>query len=643
MELLCAFSGGSGFLPRGPAHPWGPSLIGLHVISDLLIAAVCFTVGFALFTLVRKQENVPFKWLFVYFGLFLAACGLTCLAEVWTLWQSYHWSSSAIKALTALASVPAAILLLRLAPQITHIPARAILENANKELRKAEQRFRAFLESAPDAIVIVNRSGKIVLVNAQTENLFGWKRQELLGQPVELLVPTGLRDGHAGHRDKFFANPKPRVMGADPALFGLRKDGTQFPVEISLSPLETEEGLFVSSAIRDATEREALRRERAARLEAEAAMKAKDRFLAMLSHELRTPLTPVLASIDLLEELSAGAETRYTVSMIRRNVELEAHLIDDMLDLTAITRGKLKLSLQPVDVHSLVHGAFEILHREIEKKRLKTSFRLEAASHFVQADPSRLMQVFWNLIKNAIKFTPGGGTIEVASRNESEKLIVDLADNGAGIEPELLPRIFDSFEQGNRRLQAGAGGLGLGLTISKAIIDAHGAELKASSEGRGRGTTMTLQMRSVAARPVAHSDREQLNGSSKRPAIDPSQPPFHILLVDDHRDTALALRRLLVRQGYDVVVAETLHGALRLAATRDFNLLISDIGLPDGTGFDLLKQIRQRQQINAIALSGFGMEDDVRKSREAGFADHLVKPIDLDRLQAAIREVAVQS
>jgi len=383
-----------------------------------------------------------------------------------------------------------------------------------------------------------------------------------------------------------------------------------------------------------------VRRERAARVEAEAANKAKDRFLAMLSHELRTPLTPVLASVELLDQ-EFGSETDSAVAMIRRNVELEARLIDDILDLTAITQGKLNLSLEIMDAHSVLHGALEILRPEIEQKGVKISFNLNAAEHFVEADSARLMQVFWNLIKNATKFTPDGGEIKFSSRNEAGKLVVDVIDNGVGIGREFLSRIFESFEQGERQVQGGQGGLGLGLAISKAIVDAHQGELTATSQGRGCGTTMTLRMRVVAPPAFLHAE-QHLTPEQSSSAIPPSHHPLRILLVDDHKDTVCTLKRLLTHLGYEVAAAESFHDALELAATKNFNLLVSDIGLPDGNGLDLLKQIREHQRIDGIALSGFGMEDDLRKSREAGFADYLIKPVNLDRLQAAIRQVASQ-
>ncbi len=357
---------------------------------------------------------------------------------------------------------------------------------------------------------------------------------------------------------------------------------------------------------------------------------AKDQFLAMLSHELRTPLTPVLASALALEsEPELPTDIRESLQMIRRNVELEARLIDDLLDLTRIDRGKVQLNFEIVDAHTLLQSALEICQPEIDRKHLRPSLNLSAKRVHMRADPARLQQIFWNLINNAVKFTPPNGQITITTTNDSgEKLRVEIADTGMGIEPEALPKIFDAFEQGGRTQ---LGGLGLGLAISKTLVEAHKGTITAQSDGRNKGSKFALVF------PTCEKVEAQI-----APTLSPSfaeRQPMRILLVEDHEDTNRALTNLLRRRGYHVQSALTFQSALELSAKEKFDVLISDLGLPDGSGLDLIQKLASKPPLG-IALTGFGMEKDIRKSREVGFQHHLVKPIDLNKLDALIQESA---
>ena len=367
---------------------------------------------------------------------------------------------------------------------------------------------------------------------------------------------------------------------------------------------------------------------------AEAANAAKDQFLAVLSHELRTPLTPVLSTVQAIEsdpDLPTGY--RQSMEMIRRNVELEARLIDDLLDLTRVAKGKLELHPQAIDAHAGLRSALEICYDELRGKRQELVLQLEAGEHFVRADSARLHQVFWNLIKNAIKFTPEGGRISIRTANElAGQLCIEVTDTGIGIEPQLLPEIFNAFEQGERSITRRFGGLGLGLAISKALVDMQCGTLEAKSAGRGQGSTFVVRLPVVEAPAVVYR--------APAPEGERDRAGLRILLVDDHEDTAKAMRRLLEREGYAITLAFNVNDALGEFGRNEFDLLISDIGLPDGSGLELMRQIRQQKQLRGIALSGFGMEEDIRKSKEAGFTEHLIKPINFQKLQDVIRDVA---
>jgi signal transduction histidine kinase len=362
----------------------------------------------------------------------------------------------------------------------------------------------------------------------------------------------------------------------------------------------------------------------------EAANRAKDNFLAMLSHELRTPLTPVIAALDALKsEPLESSETKEALAMIRRNIDLESQLIDDLLDVTRITSDKLQLQLAPLDAHQAITNVLEMCESELNGKQLHLTLDLRAEAHHVVADAPKFQQIIWNLLKNAIKFTGPEGVITISSSNQApQSLTIRVTDSGIGIEPEMMGRIFNRFEQGDRSFQRRFGGLGLGLTISKSLAEAHGGTLVAESAGRDRGTSFLLKMNAVPPRERA--------GEPRATRANALQRSLRILLVDDHPDTSVALKKLLARRGHSVAVAYDVRSAMEAAEHGQFELLISDVGLPDGSGLELMTQLRERSGIRGIAISGFGMNGDVEKSIEAGFSEHLVKPVNVEKLEAAI-------
>jgi signal transduction histidine kinase/CheY-like chemotaxis protein len=370
---------------------------------------------------------------------------------------------------------------------------------------------------------------------------------------------------------------------------------------------------------------------------AEAANRSKDRFLAMLSHELRTPLSPVLLlSAAIAEDESLPESVRADALTISRNVRQQSRLVDDLLDVTRIENGKVSLSSSLVDLNPLLAEVVADSRADASAKRVALTLSIcAAAAHHVSGDAGRLRQVFGNLVRNAVKFTPAGGNVAVATAGvPGARVLVTVSDTGIGVAPALLPRLFDPFEQGSRAITDEFSGLGLGLAIAKGLVDAHGGSITAASDGPGRGTTFTVTLPAaappVAAAPVAVSFAPTAG--------------VEILLVEDHRDTLAAMSRLLRRLGHRVTGAESMKAARDAASRQRFDLLISDVELPDGTGLDLMRQLSTDltdRRLRGIALTGYGMESDVKMSEAAGFFAHLVKPINFSDLEDAIRRATV--
>lgn len=361
---------------------------------------------------------------------------------------------------------------------------------------------------------------------------------------------------------------------------------------------------------------------------AEAASRAKDYFVSLVSHELRTPLTPVLAAVQTMAaQESLPEDFRVACGVVERNVRREARLIDDLLSLTRMISGELELRLAPVDAHATIDATLEAVRSEASSKGISLETQYGATSYYIQADETRIKRVLWHLLQNAVKFTPSGGRVTVRTSNdEAGELSIAVQDTGVGIAPAVMPRIFQAFEQGAESLGRSAGGLGLGLTLASGVVQLHGGSIDAESGPGGRGAVFRVHIPLAATQPIPVRPAATI-----APDVTATGTP-RVLLVEDHDDTAILMQLALRRRGYDVQVASTLAEGLRAATTRDFDVLVSDIALPDGSGLDLVRRIRSQRDVPAVALSGFGTEKDVARSRDAGFSEHLIKPVDIRRL-----------
>jgi PAS domain S-box-containing protein len=483
------------------------------------------------------------------------------------------------------------------------------------------------LEGMSIAFMALDADYRIVYLNREASHLHGLLPEKYLGRDHWEAFPDILGSVVEKHYRQAMAE---RV----PVRFEFCHEPSKRWFEINAHPMS---GARLGVFFREITERKQSERLlREAKESAELANQSKDRFLAVLSHELRTPLTPVLLAVSALEhDPGLRPDSREDLIMIKRNIELEIKLIDDLLDLSRITSGKLSLMIDAVDLNEVVRQVCRICAAQLREKEVLLETDLSDAAGMVAADSARLQQILWNVLKNAIKFTPAPGmNIRVSTaRLENGCCEVRVKDHGIGISAESLPHVFNAFEQGGASITRQFGGLGLGLAICRALMDLHHGSIRAESEGAGMGTTFIIEL------PA----REMTNTTRIRQASPPekaSMPQLRLLLVEDHADTARILIRQLERAGITAVQATGVENAILLAARGPFDLLVSDLGLPDGSGCDIMRHVSSVYCMPGIAMSGYGMEEDMRRSREAGFSEHLVKPIDLRELLSAIRRVA---
>jgi PAS domain S-box-containing protein len=511
-------------------------------------------------------------------------------------------------------------------------------KRTEEELRQSEEQFRLLVEGVEEyAIFMLDPTGVVMTWNSGAEKAKGYSAAEIIGEHFERFYTPQDRANGRPRRLLEIARKQGHVR--DQGL-RVRKDGSTFIADVLITAVHDSHHVLRGFAklTRDITDQIRTREMEMAKIAAENASKAKDEFLAMLSHELRTPLTPVISGLRYLSENLRSIpeeEILEELSIVRRNALLEAQLIDDLLDLTRISRGKIELRREACNVHEALTETIAILQESISAKHLQLRTSLAAQECWIWGDSTRIRQVFWNLLNNAVKFTPDGGSISVETTNRhAGEIHVEISDTGIGLEPEQATRIFEAFEQGERAVTRQFGGLGLGLAITRNLVKMHGGEIVARSEGKGRGATFALVFQSV---PFG---QDQSRAMPKRTT---AVRGLRILLTDDHEDTRRILTRMLKKRGHEVEGANTVAAALAQLRARPFDLLVSDIGLPDGSGYDLMREAKKLQPaVDGIAVSGFGMEEDVRRSKEAGFALHLTKPVDIGLIEEHLEKMATE-
>lgn len=519
------------------------------------------------------------------------------------------------------------------------------LEQLAEQIFSQHAYLETLLHHIPAGVVISEApSGRVLYGNERME--------QILGHPIippknfaEYVAWRGFHpDGRAYEPHEW---PLARAITTGEVVRGEeihieRMDGKRLALLVSAAPIRNRLGHILAGIVvdQDITEhkqtsdalKNSVHLEQQARRAAEEANKFKDQFIAMVSHELRTPLTPVVMSLAALElDPQLPHELLDEVAMLRRNVGLETRLIDDLLDVTSIANGKFRLEMKPTSIHPLLRDVAEIVDSEALGKRQKLTLELGALDDRIKGDPVRLHQVFWNILKNAIKFTPRDGEIWIRTSNVgSTAIAIEVKDGGVGITAQALPRIFGAFEQADQSMSRQFGGLGIGLTICKAIVDLHGGSIHAESAGPDQGARFHVEL------PVAREIETMTVRITEK--LERKADSIRVLLVDDHEDTRRVLSRLLQSLGYQLATAGSATAALNYVLANEVDVLVSDIGLPDASGHELVRQVKKIRNLPAVAISGYGSATDIQNSRDAGFFAHLTKPLDFDLLHATIQQ-----
>ena len=515
-------------------------------------------------------------------------------------------------------------------------------------IKKVEARYNGFLESAPDAIVIVDKEGKIQIVNFQTEQLFGYTRSEIIGKEVEILIPSKYKNTHPGYRQNFYVDPKAQAMGKVMELFGQHKDGKVFPVAISISKLEIDEGFLVAATIRDVSyEREiekaliqAKESAEKAKQIAEDAMLAKQTFLSNMSHEIRTPMTAIIGFAKVVLKTDLTEKQKEYITAIKTSSDALLVLINDILDLAKVDAGKMTFDLLPFNLKSSISIMLHLFDIKIQEKRLKLVTEFDnTIPELLLGDSVRLNQIMLNLISNAIKFTTEG-EISVRVRLKSEdddnvNIEFVVADTGIGIPENMLTTIFENFEQATTSTARLFGGTGLGLAIVKKLVEKQGGAIEVKSK-IGEGSTFTFLLCFKKCK-----DEKRLSNGLTENEFDKDIKNLKILVVEDVALNQLLMKIILDDFGFECDIADNGKIAIEKLQSKSFDLVLMDLQMPEMNGYEAAEIIREKLNSNTpiIALTADVNETDLAKCKAVGMNDHIAKPIDEKMLYNKIVEL----
>jgi PAS domain S-box-containing protein len=534
-----------------------------------------------------------------------------------------------------------------------------LLSALNEALLRRRWQMDALLDHSLDAVIIADREGRIITWNTRAEELFGWSRDEVLGKALaETVVPPSLQEAHRRGFARYLATGEGPVLNRLIELPARRRDGTEIPVEIAITPVRLGSGIIFSAFLRDISARKRVEAERAAlltraqtaRSEAEAANRAKDEFLTVLSHELRTPLNAVYGWARMLREhqLDEAASAR-ALEAIDRNANAQVQLIDDLLDVSRVITGKMRLDVRPVDLPAVVDAALDAVRPAAAAKEIRLQSVLDPRTGPLTGDPNRLQQVVWNLLMNAVKFTPKGGRVQVHLQRVNSHVEIVVSDTGRGIVPDVLPFVFDRFRQGDSSPTRAHSGLGLGLALVKHLVELHGGSVAAHSAGEGQGATFTVKLpltiADIGAAPVTRTHPTAASMNLPRAAI--RLDGVRVLMVDDDPDALDLGSTILAGAGADVRTCLSAAAALEMLRQWPPDVLVSDIEMPDEDGYSLIRKVRawdaeRGRRTPAVAVTAYGRPEDRMRSLTAGYNMHVPKPVDPAELTTIIASVVAR-